>query len=82
MVQDFAKGKIYKITNDLNDDMYIGSTCDTLVRRFIVHKFDSTREKMQNRALYKLINEIGFERFRIQLIEDYPCEDLYQIRQK
>ena len=29
-----------------------------------------------------MINEIGFERFRIQLIENYPCEDLYQLRQK
>ena len=28
------------------------------------------------------MNEIGFERFRIQLIEDYPSEDLYQLRQR
>jgi group I intron endonuclease len=82
MKQDFTKAKIYKITNDFNDDIYVGSTCDTLVRRFISHKADSTRERFQNRSLYKLMNEIGFERFRIQLIEDYPCEDLYQIRQR
>ena len=28
------------------------------------------------------MNEIGFERFRIQLVCDYPCEDKYQLRQK
>ena len=27
MSQDFNKGKIYKITNDYNDDIYVGSTC-------------------------------------------------------
>ncbi len=82
MVQDFAKGKIYKITNDLNDDIYVGSTCDTLVKRFIYHKSDSKKEIEQIRPLYKLMHEIGFQRFRIQLIEDYPCEDLYQLRQR
>ncbi len=82
MSQNFEKAKIYKITNDYNDDVYIGSTCNSLVRRYIQHKSDSKNEKYQNRPLYKLINEIGFERFRIQLIEDYPCEDKYQLRQK
>ena len=79
---DFSKGKIYKITNDYNDDIYIGSTCDTLVKRFSRHRLDAPREDTKNRPLYKLMNEIGFERFRIQLLEDYPCEDLYQLHQR
>ena len=28
------------------------------------------------------MNEIGYERFRIELIEDYPCQDKYQLRQR
>ncbi len=28
------------------------------------------------------MNEIGFDRFRIQLIEDYPCSDKYELRQR
>jgi len=32
--RDFSQGKIYKITNDYNDAIYVGSTCDTLVKRF------------------------------------------------
>ncbi len=82
MSQNFQKAKIYKITNDYNDDVYVGSTCNSLVRRYIQHKSDSKNEKYQNRPIYKLINQIGFERFRIQLICDYPCEDKYQLRQK
>ena len=62
--------------------MYIGSTCNSLVRRFIQHKSDSKNEKYQNRPINKLINRIGFERFRIKLICDFPCEDKYQLRQK
>jgi len=82
MSRDFSKGKIYKITNDYNNDIYVGSTCDTLGRRFSRHKSDSKKEKYKHYKLYKLMNEIGFERFRIQLIINYPCEDIYQLTQK
>ena len=82
MSQDFSKGKIYKITNDYNDDVYVGSTCDTLVKRFSYHKSDMNKSKYVKTPLYVLMNEIGNDRFRIELIEDYPCEDKYQLRQR
>jgi hypothetical protein len=59
MPQDFSKAKIYKITNDFNDDVYVGSTCDTLVKRFSNHKSDALRDCKKNRPIYKLMNEIG-----------------------
>ena len=79
---NYKNGKIYKITNDHNDDIYIGATCDTIIKRFSCHKLEARKEHNKHRPLYKLINEIGFERFRIELIEDYPCEDKYQLRQR
>ena len=82
MKLDLTQAKIYKITNDYNDDIYIGSTCNSLVRRYNQHRLFSTYEKYQNIPLYKLINNIGFDRFRIQLIENYPCEDKYMLKQK
>jgi len=82
MKVDYSKGKIYKITNDFNNEVYVGSTCDTLIKRFSHHKKDSKKEKHQNKSFYKLMNEIGYNRFRIQLICEYPCEDIYQLRQK
>ena len=82
MKVDYSQAKIYKITNDYNDKVYVGSTCDTLVKRFSYHKKDRTRTRNLNRPLYQLINEIGFERFRIQLICEFPCEDKYQLKQK
>ena len=82
MSQNFQKAKIYKITNDYNDDIYVGSTCDTLVKRFSQHRLAIRYEKNKKRPLYQLMNEIGTGRFRIQLICDYPCEDKYTLRQK
>ncbi len=79
MSRDFNKAKIYKITNDYNDDIYIGSTCDTLIKRFIKHK---SKSKIENSILYQKMRDIGVERFRIELIEDYPCEDKYQLLQR
>ena len=82
MKVDYSKGKIYKITNDYNTDAYVGSTCDTLCKRFSGHKQSMTKDKTKNSLLYKLMNEIGFNRFRIELIENCPCEDVYQLRQR
>ena len=82
MKVEYSQGKIYKITNDYNDDIYIGSTCDSLAKRFSTHKRDMHDDKKKCRKIYALMNAIGFERFRIQLICDYPCEDIYQLRQK
>ena len=77
MSQDLSKGKI-----DFNDEIYVGSTCDTLVKRFSAHKWSIYSEKTKHRPLYTLMREIGFNRFRIELIEEYPCADKYQLRQR
>ena len=82
MSQNFSKAKIYKITNDYNDDVYVGSTCNTLVKRFCQHKGDAPKEDRTHLPLNNLINEIGFNRFRIELIEDYPCKDKYELNQR
>ena len=80
MKVDYTKANIYKITNDYNDEVYIGSTCDTLMKRFSGHK--TTMNTKPERKLYKLMHEIGFERFRIELIENCACDDKYQLRQR
>ena len=82
MKVDYSKGKIYKITNDYNDDIYIGSTCDTLVKRFSKHRRDIKNDEKKHRKLYVAMNDIGFDRFRIELVEECPCDDKYQLRQR
>ena len=81
MSQDFSKAKIYKITNDFNNEIYIGSTCGALNKRFSNHKAKSKMKNMKN-PLYKLMNEIGFDRFRIDLVEEWDATDKQDVRQK
>ena len=82
MSQNFKNGKIYKITNNINSEIYVGSTCDILRKRFDTHKLQITQDTKKNRPLYKLMNEFGTDIFRIDLIEDYPCEDKQALRQR
>ena len=60
--------------------IYVGLTCNILTKIFCHHKAIISTE--QQRPLYKLMAEIGFERFRIELIENYPCKDKYELRQR
>ena len=70
----YENGKIYKITNTVTDDIYVGSTIHPLDVRFDVHRRASRRDICKNIKLYKLMNDIGFDKFSIALIEDFPCE--------
>ena len=49
MKVDYLKGKIYKNTNDYNNDIYVGSSSNTLVKRFSGHKTDITDDIKKNK---------------------------------
>ena len=67
---DYQNGKIYKITNCIDDKIYIGSTCQSLTKRFSYHKRDC---KIKHLKVYQHMNSLGIDKFCISLIEDYPC---------
>ncbi|MBR6288253.1 MAG: GIY-YIG nuclease family protein [Acholeplasmatales bacterium] len=73
---------IYKITNNINDKIYIGQTNYTLSERLHQHYLDSKKQHRKNRPLYQAINKYGIENFSIELIEetDNPLErEIYWI---
>ena len=72
---DYSKGKIYKIFNTIDDDIYVGSTVETLQKRFTRHRCCSTKQRTQHFRIYQKMNDIGFDNFCIQLLEEYPCRD-------
>ena len=43
---NYQSAKIYKITDNNSDMVYIGSTCKTLEQRMKIHKNDYQRFKM------------------------------------
>lgn len=62
--------KIYHITNDVNDKLYVGQCSGTIDRRLLTHKRHA-RNKV-NRCLYDAMNKYGVDRFSIHLIEEVP----------
>ena len=62
---------IYKITNDINDKIYIGKTTLTIEERWQQHKKDSVKRVLyEKRPLYRAINKYGIEHFHIELVEE------------
>lgn len=77
-------GSVYKITNDVNADIYIGSTKQSLSKRFAKHKRACERHFHIQNKLYCAMETIGVDHFTIELIEEIRCssrEELLQVEQ-
>lgn len=73
-------GYIYKITNDINDKVYVGKTLlSSIEERFQEHIKDSKRRKKECRPLYSAMNKYGSDKFHIELIGEYPEEELNEM---
>jgi hypothetical protein len=69
----YQNGKIYFISNDIDDQIYVGSTIRTLNIRFSEHKSKSKRSP--NIKLYKHFSKLGVEHFKIILLKLFPCNN-------
>lgn len=67
---DYQNGKIYKLVNSRNNQVYIGSTTRPLTVRYNGHVGDSKRYTTR---INLAIRKIGGEHFRIKLIKHFPC---------
>lgn len=74
-------GFIYKITNSINDKVYIGKTTKTIEKRWRDHIYQSKRERQYNSALYNAMSKYGVDMFRIDPIEECS-NDLLDDREK
>ena len=79
---DYSKSKIYKLYNNIDDEFYIGSTYMKLTKRIAKHRSASSQETFKNQKLYIKMNDIGKDKFFIELLEEYPCENIEQLRRK
>lgn len=76
----FKNGKIYKMTNRIDDQIYVGSTCQYLKYRLCGHKCKA--KDGNSSKLYHLMRTYGIENFEIVLIESYECENLKELRRR
>lgn len=63
-------GHIYKITNIINNKVYIGQTVKTVQKRFTQHKNNSNKPYFSQIVLYKAFNKYGIENFICEEIEE------------
>ena len=69
----YSKGKIYKITDNTNGNIYYGSTIQTLYKRLGEHDRKLTlfiRNKYPWQQSFKIIMN---NNYTIEKVEDYPC---------
>lgn len=69
---------IYKITNNINDKVYVGVTTKTLEERMKIHIQDSKSSRCEKRALYRAFNEIGIDKFQIIYIEEIEDDKKFE----
>jgi len=74
----YSRGKIYKLVNDVDNLIYIGSTCNRLCKRLGDHK--SSAKVHKERLVYKHLNEIGWENVQIILVEKFECKTKEELR--
>jgi hypothetical protein len=75
---DYTKGKIYKLANNDDSEIYIGSTCGTLRRRKAGHRSDAKRYPTQR--VYHHLNAIGWNNVRIILLQSISCSNKDELR--
>lgn len=69
-------GYIYKITNDINDKVYIGLCTTSIEERFATHIKDSKRRSYEQRPLYAAMRKYGSEHFHVVQIEECDLDHL------
>ena len=80
-MSNFQNGKIYKVVNNLDSEIYVGSTTMDLDKRMIKHTCDA-KQRPHLSKFYTYMNDTGIDNFEIELIEDYPCETQEELRKR
>jgi hypothetical protein len=76
----YSNGKIYKIVNDVDDKIYVGSTTTMLSKRMSGHRSKCKYEP--TRKIYAHFNEVGVHNFSIVLIELFPCNSKMELERR
>jgi len=78
----YNKGKIYKIVSNYTDDIYIGSTIQTLSKRMGGHR-SRLKKYLTNKHTHTMACDIcKFQDAKIYLIEEYKCESKIELEKR
>ena len=80
---NYSQGKIYKIVDNTNGDIYVGSTCETTLAKRLSKHIQTFKTYKQGKSgyasSYKIIENDDYD---IILIENYPCETRDQLHSR
>ena len=72
---------IYKITNTITGDFYIGSS-NNVKRRWVEHKKPSTWKNCPNNPMYLDMQKYGVDKFVFEIIEEVEIDSLKETEQQ
>lgn len=72
---------VYKITNTITGDFYIGSS-KNVKKRWVDHKCKSTWDERPNNPMYLEMQKYGVDSFDFQILEEVEPEHLKQKEQQ
>ena len=78
----YQRGKIYTIRSPQTDEIYIGSTIDTLSKRFYKHKNDFKRWKTGKYSYVTSYKILEYDDCYIELLEMCPCNNKMELERK
>ena len=81
----YLKGKIYKIVDNTNNNIYIGSTCEpTLAHRLAKH-IQKYKRFLANKNIYGYTRSLDIlknNNYDIVLIENFPCSSKDELHKR
>lgn len=77
-MSDYRNGKIYQISNTVNNIIYIGSTITHLDKRLWNHR-SRAKDETRLSPLYIAMRELGSDKFSITLLKLFPCESKQEL---
>lgn len=83
----YKNSKIYKIVDvAYSGKCYVGSTCESLSQRMARHKYmynQYTKSGTEgHRSAHAIFDEYGVENCKIELIEEFPCENKMELHKR
>jgi hypothetical protein len=82
MGKDYSKGKIYTLRSYQTDEIYIGSTINTLPKRIGKHKDDYKSWKIGKYHYITSFELIKYDDCYIELLELFPCNSIDELKQR
>jgi len=84
--KSYQNGKVYRIWSLDTNDIYVGSTSDTLSNRFCRHKKDyklwKEGDKRRYCSSYILFDQVGVDNCKIELIKNFPCNSKTELHRE